>query len=397
MSVFRAFRVGVVVREFEEQRASLGALKYISPVNPRFLELLLRLLPPRVVYFSFITLRVFQTSFERFRVPPDARVGLFFDNSFHSKRKFRDLASIFSEDFVKASLYKGIPRISLVFRSVVFSRRLSRAHSRDFNDLLVCMQVTTAITYYFIFRKARKDLKDLSFVALANDHSPAPVALASIATSCGIKTICLQHAPVSSIFPRCRMSYFVIDNLETLSIYKQKATNTKFFVHTLNYVDKKKSFFRGDVVAVAFNELIDLAVVQKVCKSLASQFVEVEVKFHPSTDPNQQVRFMKSIPGNCKVVPSTEKISARSVICTLSGVVVELCMMGHKVSLLDTGESFDMDYYGFLSVGNVDLVNLQDINSFEIRTRAHRESSARSFNPRYDLQGVTTVHELSNF
>lgn len=371
----------------------MGALDFLSPIHPKILSVLIVLFHYKFVSFLFVFLRVLQISSQRYSSNGDL-APVFFDNSFHSARKFSDLKNTFCDEFFQSQLRPAFPKIKVVASSLYLAIKFREISGSNLNGLLVSMQITAAITYFHLFKDVQSIISRSTHIIVANDHSPAPLALTYIAKIGNVKTMCLQHAPISSIFPRSIMSYFIIDNYESYALYKKKNPLTKFYIHTLNYIERTKKDLDVDVVAFALNELIDEKTIEYVVSVLSQQFSLVELKFHPSTSLSHRKKLVDTLPGNCKVVESTDKLTARNVLCPLSGVAVELCYMGHFVTLLDIGNGFDMDYYGFLSLNLVDSIRIDELDQFQSKGRESFNYSYDKFSPRYDLRDIKSIYDL---
>ena len=393
MNRFSLFRLVISVKHFEEKRASMGALNFLSPIHPKILSVLIVLFRYKFVSFLFVFFRVLQTSSQKYS-SNGLPAPVFFDNSFHSARKFSDLKNIFCDEFSQSHLLPAFPKIKVILSSLYLAIKYREISGSNVNALLVSMQITAAITYFYLFKDVQSIISRSTHIIVANDHSPAPLALTAIAKIGNVKTMCLQHAPISSIFPRPIMSYFIVDNYESYALYKKKNPLTKFYIHTLNYSEIRKKHLDVDVVAFALNELIDKKTIEFVTSVLSQQFSLVELKFHPSTSLSECKKLVDILPGNCKVVESTDKLTAKNVLCPLSGVAVELCYMGHLVTLLDIGNGFDMDYYGFLSLNLADSMRIDELDQFRLKDRENLNYSYDKFSPRYELRDIKSIYDL---
>ena len=70
---------------------------------------------------------------------------------------------------------------------------------------------------------------------MSNDHSPANRALLLVAKSKGIKTVYMQHASVSNLFPVLDFDYSFLDGVNAYNIYKEiEGTKTENDTHVFN-------------------------------------------------------------------------------------------------------------------------------------------------------------------
>ena len=74
--------------------------------------------------------------------------------------------------------------------------------------------------YLVYFHRVSSELTP-SFVLTANDLNPSNRALLAIAHQLEIRTVYLQHASVTKIFPALRVTYAFLDGIWAMETYKQ--------------------------------------------------------------------------------------------------------------------------------------------------------------------------------
>ena len=117
MNRFSLLRLVISIKRFEEKRAFMGALNFLSPIHPKILSILIVLFRYKFVSFLFVFLRVLQISSQKY-FSNGSLSPVFFDNSFHSARKFSDLKNIFCDEFTQSHLRPAFPKIKVILSSL---------------------------------------------------------------------------------------------------------------------------------------------------------------------------------------------------------------------------------------------------------------------------------------
>ena len=196
--------------------------------------------------------------------------------------------------------------------------------------------------------------------AVANDHAPAPVGFAAVARARGFRTIYVQHAEVTSIFPPLDFDLSILRNAHSAEVYRALGP------------------VQGEVVVAARHAgpWVSPHTVSAHQAALASR-ATVDVVLYPSSvlDANRFGRLSSELMANPSVSSLRVKphpnareplpvIDAGDVehlsdipaelhvaICGNSSVVVELlergCIVFQDVSL----DGLTPDYYGFVAHG----------------------------------------------
>ncbi|MGP9583392.1 hypothetical protein ACT3TG_17350 [Brachybacterium sp. AOP35-5H-19] len=207
------------------------------------------------------------------------------------------------------------------------------------------------------FKRARSPL-----IVVANDHSPAPVAYTSVARSFGLKTVYLQHAEVTDIFPGLEFDLSILRNRRSAEIYASIGQATGEIVVARRQWDRwltvdalesrRLELGRADEVRVGVypSRVFDAGRLQGLVAVLMKMpgVVAVHVKPHPSTEGIESI-----LEGTgCEIVSEIPE-GLHVAICGTSSVAADLLAGGHLVSHDRKLDDLSDDYYGFLGAGLV--------------------------------------------
>ncbi|MDO6443709.1 hypothetical protein [Marinobacter sp. 2_MG-2023] len=148
----------------------------------------------------------------------------------------------------------------------------------------------SAYIYLVYFYRVLSQTKP-EFVISANDHNVPNRCMLAVAHHIGIKTVYLQHASVSDIFPALRVHYAFLDGQCALDTYRecepnQPATSRKAPVPEVILSGQKKYLNRVDshganVIGIALNALDDSAAAIKFIETLTLKGITVRLRWHP--------------------------------------------------------------------------------------------------------------------
>src|SRR5690554_2694084 len=149
-------------------------------------------------------------------------------------------------------------------------RYLKRLVSQEYSEVKDWSLGSFLQTYpYLVF--FQKDLENINpeYVVVSNDHNVPNRCLLAIAHSLGIKTVYLQHASVSNLFPALRVNYAFLDGESALNTYRECEGNqpshaTEYPVPKVLLTGQKKFLGRdeqggGNAIGLALNALDDIS------------------------------------------------------------------------------------------------------------------------------------------
>lgn len=197
-------------------------------------------------------------------------------------------------------------------------------------------------------------------LVVANDHSPAPVAYTVYARWVGMRTIYLQHAEVSSVFPPLDFDLSILRNRRSLRVYASvgrvsgdvvvAARHESVIVEPDVLVDRRRKLVASAACTVVVypSSVFERVRLVELLRRLSCNpsVVSVGVKVHPNSRdeiPNLELLGISL----CSGVPDVPHVA----ICGNSSVVAELLARGCLV-FQDFGlDRVTRDYYGFVRGG----------------------------------------------
>jgi hypothetical protein len=191
----------------------------------------------------------------------------------------------------------------------------------------------------------------------------------AVAHQLGIKTIYLQHASVSPIFPALRVNYAFLDGQCALDIYRQCEPNqpaTARHVPTPQVIlsGQKKHLHKSDngntsLIGVALNSLDGAAASIEFIETLARENLQVRLRWHPGQAPADIRQFRNAFSGNPRVSvsdPRQEPIADFMkplgwLIAGNSSIHLEAALAGVMPIYYELTPPDHPDYYGYVKNG----------------------------------------------
>lgn len=236
--------------------------------------------------------------------------------------------------------------------------------SVDWHFAIFCSAYSYLSYFYRVLSQVKPD-----FVVVSNDHNVENRCLMAIAHQMGIKTVYMQHASVSTVFPALRVDYAFLDGqcaLDTYRLCEDHQPNTIRNVPKPRVVlsGQKKNLKRTEhsktaVVGVALNSLDNpKAGIDFVC-SLANKGMEVCLRWHPGQAPTDIAKFKHAFSDNHKVTlsdPKQESISTFMdkvgwLVAGNSSIHLEAALAGVHPIYYELTPPEHPDYYGYVKHG----------------------------------------------
>ena len=210
-----------------------------------------------------------------------------------------------------------------------------------------------------------------SFVIVSNDHNVENRCLIAVARARNIKTVYLQHASVSAVFPALNFDYAFLDGQAALAVYRQCEQNLspsdslRSERHVILSGQKKKlprekREKTGGAVGLAINSLDSLEEAGRLVRFLSSEDVPLKIRWHPAILRSVRVKYLEdwgrysvsySDPGEEDVGQFLEGLVA--LIAGNSGIHLEASLCGVPSLYFEMGPATEKDYYGFIAQGLV--------------------------------------------
>ncbi|WP_299567844.1 hypothetical protein, partial [uncultured Sulfitobacter sp.] len=192
-------------------------------------------------------------------------------------------------------------------------------------------------------------------LVLANDHSPAHVALSMVAKGLGIPRIYLQHAEISPIFPRLDFEYSVLRNERSRTLYASLGdipTGTMVLPRAINMPDTTALSTPlpdpVDVVVYPTASVLE-APTEALLRGLCANpgVARVAIKDHPNAA--RKIATWLEVDGvvHLDAIPETPHLA----IVGSSSIAIELVAAGHQVHQVFGFDPVPPDYYGFVAAG----------------------------------------------
>lgn len=227
---------------------------------------------------------------------------------------------------------------------------------------------------YFHWLLARANPK---FVVTANDHNASNRCMLAVAHYLGIKTVYMQHASVSKLFPALRVDYAFLDGEFALETYRACEPNQPNWprhapVPTVFLSGQKKTLLRKVVdhpsdVGIAINTLDKPGVAIALVDAIVERGFTVCLRWHPGQAIGATSRYIEAYSNSQSVRLSDPKVE--DVVTFLSGlsclvagnssIHLEASILGVRSIYFDAAEGDTPDYYGYVRNGLVAQANSQ--------------------------------------
>jgi hypothetical protein len=236
-----------------------------------------------------------------------------------------------------------------------------------------CSVYTHLVYFHRILRQTNPN-----FVITANDHNPSNRSLLAAAHYLGIKTVYLQHASVSSLFPALRVNYAFLDGQCALDAYRdceknQPETHRKAPLPKVLLTGQKKHLARTDsnqtkTIGIALNALDNATAAIEFVKELVKAGQELRVRWHPGQserDIQHYMRVFGDIPQVALSNPKTEPVSdfmaqTRWLVAGNSSIHLEAALAGVTPIYFELTPPDTTDYYGYVRHGLAKPANSPD-------------------------------------
>jgi len=223
-------------------------------------------------------------------------------------------------------------------------------------------------TYLVYFYRVLSQVKP-EFVITANDHNVPNRCMLAVAHQLGIKTVYLQHASVSPLFPALRVNYAFLDGECALDTYLQCEPNQPKTARGVPMPEvilsgQKKHLCRSDapnksVVGVALNALDNAKAGVEFVRALAENGQFVRLRWHPGQAPRDTEQYRQAFAKNEQVSlsdPRQEPVSDFMeqigwLIAGNSSIHLEAALAGVMPIYCELEPADHPDYYGYVKHG----------------------------------------------
>ena len=207
------------------------------------------------------------------------------------------------------------------------------------------------------------------FVITSNDHNVPNRCMLAVAHHLGIKTVYLQHASVSPIFPALRVNYAFLDGQCALDIYRQCEPNQpntdrnaplpKVILSGQKKHIKRSEKSQSTLIGVAFNVLDDAEAGIAFINALQDEGLGVRLRWHPGQAVNDISQYHAAFATSERVSLSDPKKESISdfmgkigwLIAGNSSIHLEAAIAGVMPIYYELSPPNHSDYYGYVKHG----------------------------------------------
>jgi len=242
-------------------------------------------------------------------------------------------------------------------------RHDNRAISWYFNEF--CKSYAYLVYFYDVFNVLKPD-----FVITANDHNVPNRCMMAVAHMLSIKTVYMQHASVSTLFPALRVDYAFLDGQSALDTYRLCEPNKaelglaplpKVFLSGQKKALKLTSKDVGRCIGVAINALDNVEDVLDLVFQLSQVGRTIQFRWHPGQPLSHVVRYkaaLSSVPNVNISDPNEETIVSflgkiGDLVAGNSSIHLEASTVGIMCYFFEPTCSDSRDYYGYVKNGLV--------------------------------------------
>lgn len=205
-------------------------------------------------------------------------------------------------------------------------------------------------------------------VIMSNDHNAINRALCLAGGKRGVKTVYVQHAPVTGVFPRLVCSHAFLDSEASADIYRRRPTDAVIEAWGASRYDARFQTDRPDgarakIVSLCFNKVDDHGRVPAYYRALVERGWRVVLRPHPGMSDAD----LGFLPREAEIdrAPIHEHLRrVNFLIAGNSGVLLDAYMAG-VIPVMATDLSGITDYYGFLDRRAVYSVDLETLHAFD--------------------------------
>lgn len=287
-----------------------------------------------------------------------------------SKKKFIDSAerkALYSADFFSMmDTLKATLLFTLRAPKLYFWLRGQHPAKRSWYFHSFCHTYPYLPYFLGLFKSTRPD-----YVIVSNDHTCANRCCLAVAHYLGIKTVYMQHASVSPIFPALRVNYAFLDGKSALETYRQCEQNqpdgprdVPLPLAILSGQKKKliASPGKGEsarYTGIALNLLDDIDAGLELAEKLATKGHEVCLRWHPGQKPEQIRKIRTSVSRWGNVIVSDPKLESpgdflarlKLVVAGNTSILLEAAVVGVLPVYYELQPPQFPDYYGFVRNG----------------------------------------------
>ncbi|WP_161891081.1 glycosyltransferase family protein [Pontibacter russatus] len=255
----------------------------------------------------------------------------------------------------KVLYYYKLP--SLLFQFL----RHNRKSTLRFLDLLF-----DAVGFYEVYYRKLRQYRP-SAVVFANDHNADARAMLLAAGSLGIKTVYIQHASVSTLFPPLSFDLNLLEGQDSLDKYRQcGAISGRVELVGMPkadlYIPYRNTSTSIRTIGIGCNVMDELDEIEKLLQVLSAGFPDLAIILRPHPRDNRNFARLSAIGSNIRLSDSRavatfdylRQVDAQ--VSATSGIHLEAVLLNVWSIFYDFSPNHKIeDYYGFVRHGLVDV------------------------------------------
>lgn len=306
---------------------------------------------------------------------PDSRI-LYCGPTKNNEREFEFLSQLLNEE-MGTPLYDRGDNLSFVS-----SREIKKSSSERFLSVAVflfCLLYLFRIklgpislkylivygkVFLQLFSSIRRSDANFDLVVIANDHTDFPVVTNMVMKYLRVPVIYVQHAEISSSFPRLDFDISVLRNKKSLTKYQGvgKVSGDVFIIPRKERSEHFSRLFESreskSHVVIYLSSIFNFERVRSCIEALRSNpgVSSIGVKPHPRADKE----VLRSIEGIS--IYDNFPLFDHIAIVPNSSVVIELLELGVPVFQFFDLDDIGRDYYGFVKAGIVPEVSFAELS-----------------------------------
>jgi hypothetical protein len=226
-----------------------------------------------------------------------------------------------------------------------------------FYDSIFTISVFKLFNLYFKLNKPE-------FLVMSNDHSDVNVGILYAAKNNNIKTVYLQHANISGLFPRMNFDYAFLYSIKVARKYELIGlTDTKFIcvgnmkTDAFLGLNNNRAFDPNNlIVSLCINSLEELNMYIQLanCLSKLGKVKTIKIRLHPSLYMKKiNIESNKVIKSNPLEELSFEYFKGVNInIAGNSSIIEEAIMVDTPTIFFDLNKNFN-DYYGYIKDNSI--------------------------------------------
>ncbi|MGO2476896.1 MAG: hypothetical protein ACTH7Q_00765 [Pseudoalteromonas sp.] len=243
---------------------------------------------------------------------------------------------------------------------------------------IYCQTYTNLVFFISILLKLKSKNK-LKLVVLSNDHNNENRCLRLACEVLNIKTLYMQHASVSTLFPPLQYDYALLDGKVAYDIYQnclRKLPNASIYPVNVFLSGQKKSISnQGDRaekifdIGVAVNTLDEFEILEELVKKANKYGLSVLVRTHPGQQKGFLDKFaLITVTNNIEwCAPHKDSLSYffNSIDCLIaanSSIHLEAALANTATLYYEFNNNIALpDYYGYVKNGLAYRLNIENM------------------------------------